>query len=225
MGLITGTILATKASLLLQDTTNIRWTSDELLGWINSGQKEIVLYKPNSSVVNSSIATVAGTKQKLPTAAPVGLQVIDVIRNMGVTPGTTPGLAITLVPREILDGSIPNWHSTGASLVVKHFVFDSRDPKTFYVYPPLLDATQFLEVSMSVVPADLAAIAGTITLDDIYESALIDYILYRAYSKDAEHSANAERATKHQQAFMQAVGGKVNAETAFAPTGKFTKKA
>jgi hypothetical protein len=218
MGTITGTNLADKAALLLQDTTNIRWTTAEILGWINSAQREIVLYKPNASVLNANAATLAGTKQTIPSP---GLQLLDVVRNMGT--GSVPGRAITAIKRDILDVAIPDWHAAaGAALSVKHFMFDARDPKTYYVYPPLTDATQKLEIVMSTTPVDLVSVSSVIALDDIYETPIIDYILYRAYSKDSEHTANAQRALDHQKAFMQAVGGKAGAETAFAPKARFS---
>jgi hypothetical protein len=223
MGLITGTALAAKAATILNDPTNTRWTTTELLGWINTAQKEIAVFKPTASVVNANIATVIGTKQQLPTSSPVGLQLIEVIRNMGT--GSTPGKAITKISRDVIDQVIPDWHAIPArsSLSVVHHVYDAKgsaDPKVFYVYPPLTAATQFLEVSMGVVPADLAAIGSAISIDDIYESPLIDYILYRAFSKDSANPSNASRAAGHQTAYMNAIGGKVAAESTYTPKQK-----
>ena len=43
-------------------------------------------------------------------------------------------------------------------------------------------------------------------VDDIYANALIDYVLYRSYMKDAEFAGNAQRANNHFQLFANSVG-------------------
>lgn len=206
---ITAQNIADKAELLLQDQTNIRWTEAELLGWINSGQREIMIYKPNANPVTGTVTTVAGTKQELPTG---GLQVLDVTRTVG-------GNAVTNIDRNILDVTLPDWHTQTAA-AAKHYVFDPRNPKIFYLYPPSAGSVE-IEVCYSSVPADVASMAGNI-FNDLYETVLLDYVLYRAYSKDAEHTANQARATQHYQAFIAALQGKTGAEAGLAPKAQFS---
>ena len=57
-----------------------------------------------------------------------------------------------------------------------------------------------------------------ILLDDIYLSPITDWILYRAYSKDAEYGANEARAVASYQAFNAAIGVKTQADAAVTPT-------
>ncbi len=205
---ITAQNIADKAELLLQDETNIRWTEAELLGWINSGQREIALYKPNAFTVVSTLTTVKGSKQDLPAGS---IQLFDVIRTIG-------GNAITPVDRRILDVTIPGWH-TQPDGPAKHYAFDLRNPTVFYLFPPS-PGSQSIEASWASLPSILQTMADTI-FDDLYETALIDYVLYRAYSKDAEHTANQQRAAQHQQAFITALQGKSSAEAGFAPSKMF----
>ena len=49
-------------------------------------------------------------------------------------------------------------------------------------------------------------------LDDIYANGIIDYVLYRAYMKDAEFAGNNQRASSHYQLFVGSVtqGGQVS---------------
>ena len=89
-----------RAAVLLQDVSNIRWPLPELLDWLNDGQREIVLKKPNASIKNEPFVLAVGTKQTLPAD---GVQLIDVVRNL-------PGTAIRIVSREILDAQLPDWH-------------------------------------------------------------------------------------------------------------------
>lgn len=213
MATITVASILTKVSTILQDPTNIRWPTDELILWLNDGQREVALYKPNAFVVNTAVICVAGTKQTLPAAA---VSLIDVVRNMG-TNGTTPGNSIRAVSREILDTQVPNWHASTASAVVKHFVYTPLDSKTFYVYPPQPASGQgYVELVYVAAPTD-AVSGGVITLDDIYVTALISYILFRAYSKDAEYANNATLASTYYQQFQGLLQGKVTAEAASNP--------
>lgn len=208
-----------KAEIILQDTTNVRWVAVELIGWLNDAQMEIVRQKPEASVTNESVATVTGTKQSLPST---GIILIDVIRNMG-SGGATPGNAIRIINRKILDAQVPDWHLTsGESAVVQHYMFDDKDPKNFYIYPPS-DATGQIEIVYSSAPTVVAADAD-ISIDDVYSSPILDYILYRAYSKDADYAANSQRAIGHFTAFMNSLGLQDKVETLFDPNqGMITK--
>jgi len=225
MGTITAQIISDKASLLLLDETHVRWTAPEMIGWINSGMKEIVLQKPNSLTANTLCTLVAGTKQTIfgNTGADVGISLLEVVRNMGAA-GAVPGKAITGIDRNILDTINPSWHVTGAAAEVLHYSVDMRDPKTFYVFPGQLAATtQKLEIVISVSPPTIL-IGAVIPLDDVYESVLIDYVLYRCFSKDSEHTANMQRADYHYKAFMSALGVKTQGEIAFAPSMRYSKE-
>ena len=60
--------------------------------------------------------------------------------------------------------------------------------------------------------------ATTILLDDIYMSPMIDWILYRAYSKDAEYGANEQRAQAAYGAFNAALATKNQVDSAVSPS-------
>lgn len=214
MGTITASTVISKAQIILQDTTGVRWPSDtELLGWLNDGQREVMVFKPNANVKNIAVQLVAGTKQSLPTD---GVQLIDVVRNMG-TDGATAGRAIRIVMREILDAQLPEWHSATANATTKHYIYSVLDPKNYYVYPPQPSSSRgYVELIYGAVPTD-ATINGTIQIDDIYQNVLVDYILYRAYSKDTEYAADANRAAAHQQAYLASLTGKMKIEGAVNP--------
>jgi hypothetical protein len=86
---------------------------------------------------------------------------------------------------------------------VTNAVFDPRAPKQFYVYPPS-NGTGYVELMYSAIPATVASLAAAITVDDIWANALMDYILYRAYSKP--YVADPARAMAYYTAFAQALG-------------------
>jgi len=212
MATITAASIIAKAQTILQDTTGIRWPDPELLGWLNDGQREVVLYKPNASIKNTTMTTVAGSKQSIPAD---GVSLIDVVRNMGN--GSTPGSAIRITMREVLDSQIPNWHaSSNQNATAKHYMYSPLDPRNFYLYPPSTGGVG-IDIIYAASPADVASTSNTITLDDIYQTVLLDYLLYRAYSKDTEFAADQNRASTHQKAYLAALTGKAQVETGTNP--------
>ena len=203
----------------LQDTTSVRWPVNELVRYLNDGQREIVLYRPDSMVTNATVTCVEGTKQTLPTN---GAKLIEVIRNAAATSAKK---SVRMINREILDAQTPGWHSITKSVNILHFMYDPRDPKTFYVYPPAT-AEAKLDIVYAAYPTDITEpadgslysdVSGSISLPDIYGNAVLDYILYRAYTKDSEYAGNAQRAQGHYAAFNNALGNEIKATVAVAP--------
>jgi hypothetical protein len=214
MATVTVNSLIEKASRIIQDQSNIRWPQAEWLSDLNDAQREVVMYKPQASVKNVSVPLAAGqTKQVLPSDA---IQLIDVVRNMGSN-GTTPGSAIRITAREVLDAQVPEWHSAAnMAATIKHYCFDPRDPKTYYVYPKAASTTWHVDVVYSAAPTD-CALGGTIQIDDIYANALLNLMLYRAYSKDAEYAQNAQLAAAYYQAALASLGVKGQNEASQNP--------
>lgn len=207
MGTIVGTTILNKAAIQLTDLSNIRWTRSELLGWLNDAQRQIVLMQPNSTSVVTSTQLVVGSKQAIPSG---GWMLLDVFRNMGSN-GTTPGRAIRVVSRKLLDAYSPTWHSAAQNSVTQNFVFDPQDQTAFYVYPPS-DGTNYVELKYAQLPVDLANESNAIGLLDIFEPAMLDYIMYRACSKDAEYAAGVQLASGYWTAFSAGVSAKRTAE-------------
>ena len=214
MATLTVSNLISRAAMVAQDPTHVRWTQNEWLDWLNDAQREVVLLKPNASVKNISHMLATGkTKQSLPAD---GIMLIDVTRNMGAS-GTQDGDAIRITSREVLDAQRPGWHSEANTFgKVVHYCFDPRDPKTFYVYPKAPSTSHYVEVIYASNPIN-CLIGGTIQVDDIYANSLLNLMLYRAYSKDAEYAQNAQLAAAYYQAAMSSLGVKTQAEQAKNP--------
>lgn len=212
MGTIVASAIISKASIVLQDTTPTRWPVAELLGWLNDGQREICVAMPELSTTLGNITLVAGTKQTLPNGA-MGL--LRIVRNMGLS-GAAPGLAPRKVAQELLDATAPDWHTQTPATAIKHYVYDVRAPKVFYVSPPSV-VNNTLEALYTTPPADIASAVSTITLDDIFEPALLDYVLYRAYGKDIEIAGSSERSAQHRSNFTALIAAKRMVDQADAP--------
>lgn len=204
MPTITGTSVLDNAETVLQDTANTRWARAELLAWLNDGQRAAVALKPELSTTTAAVLLTAGvTKQTIPTTA---TRLLNVTRNMGAA-GSTPGAAIRVVDRASLDAFVPTWHAdANAAGLIQHFIPDAGDPRTFYVYPKAPATAWYVEVVTSVPPADTNDSGWSIGIDDIYAPALLNYVLYRAYAKDAEAAASAQLATSYFAAFRAELG-------------------
>jgi hypothetical protein len=208
---------------ILQDE-NIRWPRVELQRWINEAYLQIVLLRPDASSKSGTFTCIAGTRQSLTTGFSTGLRLLDVVRNMA---SSSDRKVIRLINRSVLDDQRPAWHTETGTVNAQNYTFDPRQPKDFFLYPPATTSTQ-VEVVYADAPGahalSEAALnpAGSdttvIKLDDIYLGSIIDWVLYRAYSKDAEYAANAQRATLHNQAFITSIGSKTQSDVGTAPT-------
>lgn len=209
---------------ILNDDAAVRWTRLEIQDWLNDAYKEIVLLRPDANSYTSNVMLASGTRQKIGDSSsinlPAAIRILDVIRN---TAALSNKKGIMLISRKILDEQYPFWHSSTGSVNITHWVFDLRAPKEFFVFPPS-DGKAEVEILYSSVPTPHALSetdlnptgtnATTILLDDIYANAITDYILYRAYSKDADYAANAQRAVNHQSAFTGSITAKTSTDAA-----------
>ena len=211
--------LINKAQTILQDTTSTRWPSNELVGWLNDAYREIILARPDANSESGTFTCAEGTRQVLTDGFPNALRLMDVVRNLAATSARR---AVRLIDRIVLDDQRPGWHTETAGVNIEHYMFDPKLPREFLVYPPASTAAQ-LEVVFSSVPTDhdpstdYSASNETIKIVDSYANAILDYVLYRAYSKDAEYAANGQRAVQHYQAMQAAVGTKTQTDNATVP--------
>lgn len=208
-----GSDIVSRLRLVVNDADAIRWTSAELVLWINDGCRYIALKRPDSCSVNGTMSLAAGSKQSVAGLSPAGLRVLDIVR------ATATGRAIRLVDREVLDTQLPTWHAASQG-VPTNWVFDNRDPKTFYVYPPAAANTQ-IELIYARNPVALASeselASVTLSPDDIYIDPLVNYVLYRVYGKDADFAQNAQLSAGYLAACRAALGDKTGTDAAFSP--------
>lgn len=218
--------LLQRVGVLLQDEDAIRWPLPERLDFLNDGQREIVLLKPNALSRTVVLPLVHGTRQGLPATY---LDLIGVTRNVTGNPNApVGGRVVRTVARDTLDASQPDWHDpdrTAYAASVRNVVYDALDPQTFYVFPGN-DGTGQVEAIVSlrpqVIPAPenperLDSYTAPLGIDDIYANALVDYMVYRAYTKDNGVPGGLERAALAYQQFTAALGARAQAEGAANP--------
>lgn len=189
---------------LIQDVSKVRWSDTELTNYLNDGRRDLAVARPDLFSETVDLTLVVGTKQAVPSD---GTRFVDAIRN--VSDAGAIGRSVRIIEREVLDAQAPDWHAEPTARVIKHFMYDEREPKTFYVYPPAIAGNK-LTIVYTKAPVDITSgdldSALVLSKEDIFASALVDYIVYRCLSKDAEFAANAQRAVMHYQAFANVVG-------------------
>ena len=207
-------VIIDKAEIILKDSSNARWAAAELLDWLIEGEEVIVTLKPDANATEEAVLLDAGTLQSLPSTA---TQLLDVTYNMGIIDGTTYGDAISLVDRGTMDACYPGWQTADASATVKHVIYDPvKLPKKFWVYPKSA-GTNYIQIITAKIPAGIATAATVINLADEYATPLMDWVLFRAFQKDAEYNPSVERALSHLDAFRQYLGIRDNMEDKMAP--------
>jgi len=224
-GTLTAANILTRVNNILQNTGNIRWSSSEQLEYLSDGQREIAMIRPSATATHANIQLATGTEQSIPAD---GLRLFSVNRNMASTDLNAAGArAISKVNLDVINSEEPSWHDptvTGRAAhgtVVKHYMFDDRDPRKFFVYPGV-SGNAYVEVVYSKNPTTLTATLDTIQVDDMFVNALINFVLYRSYLKEGEFAANFQRAGSHYQLFTQALGLTAQADAGDLPKQEAT---
>jgi len=236
----------TKASIQLMDNNPQfkRWKQSEMLGWTNDGQLAIGKYMPWTIARIDAIKLKTGTRQSIDTIAAAdvvtgdgstartmrGLLLQSIDMNMG-SDGLTPGRAIRIVDKDTLDAGNPNWHlPRNADIEVSEYAYDPRLPKTFWVYPGVaVDNDVYVLANMLIEPIALdtavdhtsgAGASILLSIDATDEDELLNYVLARAYLKDAESESDANLIAIHSKLFTDSINARVKARTGVNPNLK-----
>lgn len=201
----------------LQDPAGIRWPATELIKHLHEVQLAIAQKRPDTTATAVTFTpAAAGTRHTLPAGA---ASLIDIPRN-----AAGRKRAITKVDQVLLDATVRDWQSMPPSTEVLHFMHDLREPRVFLTYPPAA-ATASLELVYSAYPASTPAasgaaastVSGNIDLPDEWATALRYYVLFRAWSKDAEYGGNPQLAAANYGLFKAELGEQLESAATVAP--------
>jgi len=219
MSFTTASVILDRATIQLMDDKNIRWTRSELLSWVNEGQKQIVMMAPSATATVKVVDLIKGTRQRLPDD---GWMLLDVYRNVLDEKGDAYGRVVKETSRSMLDRFAPNWHVDNPNTEVDSYIYSLQDKRAFWVYPPNTGAGK-IEINYSRNPAEIKQDSDVLTISDLYSAALVDYVLYRACSKDAEYAPGLQLAGTYLQTFGAVVMGKSATEMSNEPETEKTK--
>ncbi len=191
--MITGTQISTRVGVLLNDVSKIRWPDTERLDWINECRRQVAvrdtgIFGGATEIVHS---LTAGCRQRITT--PNAYMIVSIDSNLA------SGKAISETSRAVLDAFKPSWRND-TDTDVKHWFHDKTDPLAFWVYP---GATGSVKGYALVMPSDITALTEDALPNDKYEAAMVNYVCYRALSKEDEAAA-ATKAAAFYQLFISA---------------------
>ncbi|EKN3715208.1 DUF6682 family protein [Yersinia enterocolitica] len=188
----------------LKDTAWLRWPLAELCDYYNDAIRAIILARPDAGATTEVMTTEVGTKQRLPEGA---IRLIEMIR-------LVDGRALRPVPRDVLDSQYPDWHQMTGS--VERYTYNELTPKVYYLFPGAMQPIG-IEAVVARVPVAVAINELTdktpVPVDELYVNPLVDWMLYRSFSKDGDAGANLNLAMQHYQAFSDQLGVKQNSES------------
>jgi hypothetical protein len=195
-----------RAVVLLGDESSVRWKRVELQNYLNDGYKAILHLRPDANALTAVVTLVAGIYQA-PTLTGL-IRILDVQRNVAAT---STKEAVSAMDKKVLDSMVPGWPMSTGSVNVSHWMPDAMTPTKFLVYPPATALSQ-VDVLYSAIPTPHAlsesqldpagADTTVININDSFVPALVDYILYRAHSKDSTASS-IPKAQASMAAFME----------------------
>lgn len=187
-----------QARYIVNDVGSItaqRQTDDELLLYLNDGLREMVSLLPKTfSKIGPHVCT-GGARQKISTTT--ALRLLDAI-------SANNGGSMRRFDRQTLDLFNPDWRVLTPRGVPKEWSDITDDPLSFDVYPPAEVGT-VIDVQYVAVPVAFPIDQPIDNVPATLFPALVDYVVYRAESKDDEHVLN-QRAISSYESFLRKLG-------------------
>lgn len=207
--------IMTRATRITHDESYKRWSKKEMLDWASEAQISVAR---NPGVYNLTIVKdlVAGARQSLPED---GWALVTVHCNID---GETPVSAVTITSRALLDAYRPMWRRLPEEQLVENYLYDSREPLEFMVYPPN-DGTGKVELTYMAVPKPFTSETDELVVDDTYIPALVNYIVYRAYCKESEYSPGITNAQSYYAAYQQELALALGVRDSITPNASLLK--
>ncbi|SMF94610.1 hypothetical protein SAMN02949497_1931 [Methylomagnum ishizawai] len=199
MAMTAGGIIGQARGVLL-DQIGLDYPDAELLAWANEAAREVANLRPDLAVVIEEMDLVVGTLQTIPAS---GVRFWNLLRN-------SAGPGVQHLDKAEVERFNPGWAAAVASATVKGFFHDPRTPTVFEVFPPNTGAGRVL-CAYTRVPAAMASLSDPWPLPDLYAGPAVDWVLFRAFSKDPRARAVG---AGYLAAFDHRMGGKAQVDMA-----------
>lgn len=202
--ILAATILDEAASQLL-DKAHRTWAADDLRGFLNEALRATAFVKPDMFTVQSFITLVPGVLQVIPND---GVAFMKLSRNAS-------GRVITVVDEGLLDEASRFWPAGTQETVIEHFTADPRNPLRYNVFPPS-NGQSSVEILYGAVPPEIAYDTDEMPVPDSYQTALVSFVLGKAYEKNSKRQ-DLTKGAQFRQQWGQLLGLKSQAQIAVAP--------
>lgn len=184
-----------RVNYLLNDTTDTRWTAAEKLLWLNDGRREMAALKPGVFGAGSEVThtSTSGARQRITATGAYRLASVDY--------NVASGAALRVTTRQQLDAFAPDWRALVDTDAENYFT-DETDPLAFWICPSVGVGAQ-IKCHVHITPTDLVNTSDVALPYDQFEPPLVNYILFRAFSKEDEAGAE-QKAAAYLQLFQSA---------------------
>jgi hypothetical protein len=193
------------ARVTLLDAAKRTWPDAELLDYLNEGLRASCGIKADIYTSEEYIQLVAGTLQTIPDN---GTSLIRISDNRN-------GRIVTQVDFDLLQESNRFWPAGTLETTVENYAADPRDPRRFIVSPPN-DGRGQVRMLWATPPDEITLGTTEMPVSDIYQPPLIDYVLYRAYSKNSARQDLAKAQSNYTR-WGQYLGLRSQQQLAVAP--------
>lgn len=206
--MISVTEVLQQAATALTDTRHVRWSKPEIIDYLNDGLSAVLIRKPNAFMARTTL-TVSSNPVELPDNA----YALMSVEKIGDVRGQ-------FTPIETLDRFYPDWRVKEG--VPQAWTKATDELTQFWLYPVPSKPVDVDVQYSQIIKVD--GEEGFIPIQTVYQSILLDYILYRAFSKDAENASEAQKSGAHYQLFNAALADKNTTDgvkqTAFLQSAK-----
>lgn len=209
--------IATNVRTELSDDDKTTWSDADLLSYMNSAQKMVVLVRPDANSVSSSLLLTPGeTKHSLASG---DLRLLGVTRNLG-SDGSTPGRPIRMIESADQDLFNQSWHTAVGKASIDEVMLNEKVPTQFYTNPPAHATTPvYIETEVSRVPTELTDIdTDPIAISDIYEQPIRQFMLHLAYAVEVESVTSTAKSRGYLQDFYNSLGIKTKVDAIYSPS-------
>lgn len=188
--------ILSRASTLLHDETEIRWSTTELLSYLNDGLLQISSLLPLLFTERATVTLDAGVYQAVP----------DGKRHLHRVISNGTGQIVREATQVSLDSQEPNWYARNPVSVVKYVINANLNHGNYLCYPPN-DGTGQLDAIFTIDPP-VASADSTIAIDSTYANHLLMFTLHRAFLKDSD-ALDQTKSDMYFESFQRYMAGSV----------------
>lgn len=184
----------------LNDPEGVTWTEAQLISALNQALRMLQLLRPDATAKHAIVNAQDGSRQLIPVD---GVRLIRVVCN--VLSNDASGQVIRLVKKEDLDSASHSWmQSTGLS--VKEYMYDSRIPKQFFIYPSVtIDKRIEIEYSARADTVTSLTFDDALPVDAMYAQPVQELMMYKLLSGD---TTNGTSGSEHLRIATELLGVK-----------------
>ncbi len=203
-------VLVDQVGAMLNDlepgNEHVRWPVSELLLYLTEATAAIAQGRPSVFTVSANIELAPGSTQRLPDQY---CKLLDI--HFNVNPDGSEGSNVFPAVHD-LQQAFPKPGCPYSGGIQSYSYFDSSD-RYYGVNPAVpqgLTYTPKVQAVLMLTPQVVTSASQPLYLPgsdpQLFQGALVDWMLYRCYSKDEESNTSLERAQMHFRSFQAYLG-------------------